>query len=295
MLEAVEVNDIDFAYGYVILRAYFFKIRTNIDNEVYPNEEYARLWRDYFKRVDFDSMLRKAFELISVPPKHNCLNFYDCLTRSAYFALIHKDHPNITLGFLKDADLWDLWLREGVFKVARERIAEIISPSDGDRILDLGCGSVSPSYYAELVGPNGIYTGVDFSKPLLGLARERVKEERLDWVNLKQEYVDSRLHFKRAYDFVICSSILQYADLKATLRNAVEALRGEGTIVVFSEVFRDLEPEKAELFELYYRLIPNFKGFPSVSGIIDYLSKFCEFKYNLIDRNFLKIEVKDII
>ncbi len=295
MLKSLSVSDVDFIYGYMILKSYFFKIKTNIENSDYPNSEYVRRWREFCNRTDFESLLRKAFDLISTPPSSDCLNLFDCLDRSSYFALIHKEHPNITLGFIKDADLWDLWLREGIFRVAREKTAEMLSLSNGDKVVDFGCGSSSPLFYGEIVGPNGLYSGIDFSKPLLNLARIRVRENHLDWVNLRQEYVDTRLIFKRRYDYVICSSILQYADVGAVLRNAIEALGGNGVIVIFSEVFSDLEPEKAELFELYYSLIPQFKRFPSVTEILNYLSQFCEYRYKLLDKNFLKIEVLDVI
>lgn len=295
MLKSLSVSDVDFIYGYMILKSYFFKIKTNIEASDYPNAEYVRRWREFCNRTDFESLLRKAFDLISTPPSSDCLNLFDCLDRSSYFALIHKEHPNITLGFIKDADLWDLWLREGIFKVAREKIAEMLSLSNGDKVVDFGCGSSSPLFYGEIVGPNGLYSGIDFSKPLLNLARIRVRENHLDWVNLRQEYVDAKLIFKRRYDYVICSSILQYADVRAVLRNAIEALGGNGVIAIFSEVFSDLEPEKAELFELYYSLIPQFKRFPSVTEILNYLLQFCEYRYKLIDKNFLKIEISDVI
>jgi len=295
MLKSLNMSDFDFIYGYMILKAYFFRIKTRVENSVYPNEEYAKRWREFYNSVNFESLLKKALELILTPPATDCLNFFDCLDRSSYFALIHRDHPNITLGFLKDADLWDLWLREGIFVLAREKISEMLSISNGDKVVDFGCGSVSPIFYGELVGPNGVYSGIDYSKPLLNLAKIRIKENRLGWVNLRQEYVDSKLIFKRRYDYVICSSILQYTHIKPVLRNAVEALNGEGVIAIFSEVFSDIEPEKAELLELYYSLIPQFKRFPSVTEILNYLSMFCEYKYNLIDKNFLKIEILDYI
>lgn len=287
--------DMDFIYGYMILKSYFFKIKTNVEKNGYPNMEYTKRWREFCSRVNFESLLKKAFKLISKHPSSDCLNLFDCLDRSSYFALIHKEHPNITLGFVKDADLWDLWLGEGIFKTARKRIAEILSLSNGDKVVDFGCGSYSPIFYGEIVGPNGMYSGIDFSKPLLNLAKVRVRENRLDWVNLRQEYVDSRLIFRRKYDYVICSSILQYADVKAVLRNAVEALGENGVIAIFSEVFSDLEPEKAKLFELYYSLIPQFKRFPSVSEILNYLSQLCECKHKLIDKNYLRIEILDSI
>ena len=79
--------------------------------------------------------------------------------------------------------------------------------------------------------------------------------------------------------------------MKSTLTNAVNALNGEGTIIVFSEVFTDIDPEKAKLFELYYSLVPSFKNFPSVKEICEILGSSCDFKYKLIGKNFLKIDV----
>ncbi len=295
MLESVNVNDLDFVYGYMIFKAYFFKVKTKVEGVDYPNSDYAERWRRFCRERDFLSLIRRAVELISNEPVTDCLNFYDCLDRSSYFALIHRDHPNITLGFIKDADLWDLWLNEGIFNFAREKIAELLSISNGDRIIDFGCGSASPVFYGSIVGPNGYYLGIDFSKPLLNFASLRVKERRLDWVHLKQELADSKLRIEGNFDYAICSSILQYADYRAVLRNAVNALKGNGTIMIFSEVFSDLEPEKAELFDLYYSLIPNYRGFPRMSAILEFLEKCCEFRYKLIGRNFLRIDVKDVI
>ncbi len=281
-------SNLDFIYGYLIIRSYFFRIRTNVDSVDYPNRDYVRVWREFLKDVDYGVLLKRAMDLISVKPSSDCLNLCDCLDRSSYFALISKTHPSITLGFVKDADLWDLWLREGVYKLAREEIGKEIS--SGDRVIDFGCGSISPEFYGELVGPGGWYTGIDFSKPLLSIARVRVRDRNLDWVELMQGYVDSRLDLRGEYDLAICSSILQYANYRGVLLNAIKALNGEGTIIIFSEVFPDLEPDKAKLFNIYYSLIPHFKGFPKLSEIVDFVSKHRDCTYK-IKNNILKIYV----
>ncbi len=287
---------IDFVYGYMLFKAYFFNIKTNVCNMRYPNESYARKWREFVRSLNVDA-LNKALKLVIEKADtvfSGVLNIYDCFDRASYFALIHPDHPNITLGFVKDADLWDMWLTDGIYKIVREVIAEVADISNGDKVADFGCGSASPTFYGTLVGSSGIYTGIDYSKPLLNLAYVRIKDEKIaDRVNLRREYVDSKLVFRRSYDIVICSSILQYVDLKSTLTNAVNALNGEGTIVVFSETFSDVDPEKTKLFELYYSLIPSFKKFPSIKEISEILDPICDYRYKLIDTHLLKIEVNN--
>jgi len=292
-----KVSDVlDFVYGYLLFKAYFFNIKTNVCNTSYPNESYAKRWREFIKSLSKDA-LNKALKLVTEKADvvfSGALDIYDCFDRASYFALIHPNHPNITLGFVKDADLWDMWLTEGIYKIVRRAIAEIADISSGDKVIDFGCGSASPTFYGNIVGSNGIYTGIDYSKPLLNLAYVRVKDEKIaDRVNLRQEYVDSKLVFKRCYDIVICSSVLQYVDLKSTLTNAVNALNGEGIIVVFSETFSDVDTEKTKLFELYYSLIPSFRRFPSIKEICEILDLICDYRYELIDTHLLKVEVSN--
>jgi len=292
-----KVSDVlDFVYGYLLFKAYFFNIKTNVCNTSYPNESYAKRWREFIKSLSKDA-LNKALKLVTEKADvvfSGALDIYDCFDRASYFALIHPNHPNITLGFVKDADLWDMWLTEGIYRIVRQAIAEIADISSGDKVIDFGCGSASPTFYGNIVGSNGIYTGIDYSKPLLNLAYVRVKDEKIaDRVNLRQEYVDSKLVFKRCYDIVICSSVLQYVDLKSTLTNAVNALNGEGIIVVFSETFSDVDTEKTKLFELYYSLIPSFRRFPSIKEICEILDLICDYRYELIDTHLLKVEVSN--
>ncbi len=259
-----------FVYGYMLFKAFFFSLKTRVNEVDYPNAEYVSMWRSFLRGFR-ERELKRALNLIlenSDALSECSLEIFDCFDRSSYFALIHPNHPNVTLGFIKDSDLWDIWLKDCFYKLVREKIADLIGIGDDVKILDLGCGSVSPSFYGELVSSNGIYTGIDFSKPLLNLAMARVKEGRLsDRVNLIWNYVDSKLLFKRRYDIVICSSVLQYTNVKSTMQNAVRALGGDGLVVVFSEVFSDVHKDYLNLFNLYYSLIPSFKAFPSIEEI----------------------------
>ncbi len=280
----------DFIYGYFILKAYIFKLRFNED---YYNFDYMEKWKKFLKKSDFKKLLHIACDLMKDDADGKVLDIVDVMERSSYFALIHPGHPNITLGFLKDADLWNLWLENGIYKYARETISEIYGIGNGDKIVDFGCGSVSPSFYAELVGEYGFYAGIDYSKPLLRIANSNCREKNLsDRVKLIQSFVDTKMEFGRRYDIAVLSSILEYSDMKGVLRNAINALHGDGKIVIFSELFTDIHPEREELFNLYYSLIPNFRKFPSVGEIKNILNSFdVLYKIKLHGSHFLVVEV----
>ncbi|AKG90737.1 Methyltransferase domain [Geoglobus ahangari] len=255
----------DFFYGYLILKSYIFKLRLL---EEYPNRDYLEKWESYLSDVDFGTLLENACSYMKEEVDGRILDIADAMERASYYALIHPQHPNITLGFVKDADLWNLWLEYGIYRYARELILEVADIGAGDKVVDLGCGSASPAFYSEAVGSSGYYVGVDYSKPLLKIAEKNCEERGLkDRVRLNQGYADSKMDFSRKYDVVILSSILEYSDPKSVLRNAINAVGSSGRIVVFSELFTDLQPERVRLFDLYYSLIPNFRGFLSVGEI----------------------------
>ncbi len=281
---------LNFMYSYLALKAYFFVGRTNVMNSEYPNSSYVELWRDNYSPIS-DDVLKPIFH----NPDFSCIDFCDTLDRSSYFSLIHPNHPNITLGFVKDADLWNIWLSESPFSLAREAIAEVLHLGDDSvKVVDFGCGSVSPSYYGEVMGSKGVYTGIDFSHSMLKIAESKVKSKNIDWVNLKRFDLETKVTVKRKYDVVICSSIMQYVNPKALIRNAGELLGYDGLIIVFSEVFRDLEPEKEKLLKLYYSMIPGFRAFPSISEILEILDSIgvC-YRYKLECKNLLLIEMSN--
>ena len=289
-LERELERSLDFMYGYLLLKAYFFILRTGVLQSEYPNTSYAEMWR---KRRINKNVLKHAIKLVSLDADTSCLDLCDTFDKASYFALIHPNHPNITLGFIKDADLWNIWLAESPFRISREVIAEIAGiGSDKLKIVDFGCGSVSPIYYGSVIGSKGLYTGVDYSHSMVSIAKHRVKAERLDWVNVKKSNVESKIVPARKYDVVICSSILQYVDsVQAVLKNAGEMLGYDGTVIVFSEVFRDLEPEKDRIMTLYYSLIPGFRRFPAISEILECLNTIgINYRYKNIGRNILAIE-----
>ncbi|NPA47335.1 MAG: methyltransferase domain-containing protein [Thermococci archaeon] len=181
--------------------------------------------------------------------------------RMADYAFLSERHPRMILDFDKGADFWDMKLSQGINTLYRDIIVRITKLRDGMTVLDLGCGSVSPVEIGRHVGPNGMYVGVDFSVGLLSIAKERVKERGMDWVELKNMDVRNVIP-SRKYDVVIMSFILEYfRDQEGMLRKGLKFLNDGGKLVVV-DPFRE-EYEHIAAWEFFEGFTPEFAAFPS--------------------------------
>ncbi|MCK5913033.1 MAG: methyltransferase domain-containing protein [Desulfuromusa sp.] len=80
--------------------------------------------------------------------------------------------------------------------------------SSGMRVLDVGCGSgITTAALAELVGPNGHVTGLDFSEERLNEAHERYASAHVSFVHhdIRQPYLDDK-----PYDAMWTRFFLEY-------------------------------------------------------------------------------------
>ncbi len=276
-------DTLDFTKDFLALKSVLFGIRTgliqsSVNGNIEPGYPNADFVKKYFEHMNSD-LFRNGFSFKFTSGKNythvdpDYISFYDHLAKSAHYRLIHERHPQITLGFERDADLWDMWLQGTWFRAIREIIADIISPSNGDLLLDAGCGSISPIFFSELIGPNGLYTGIDRSRRLLTIAQRRILSEKIDWAMVKNVSICDRIKITRKYDYVVCSLTPKFlSSLQSALKTMISSLRKGGRMVIFSEFFPDVNPEYMEVFTFYNSLIPSFTGFPSMKEIMEALN-----------------------
>ncbi|KUH32111.1 methyltransferase [Thermococcus celericrescens] len=197
---------------------------------------------------------------------HDWVPVLEEIYRMVDYAFITPVHPHVLMDFDKDADFWDMRMSTRFSAVYRNAMAQAAGLRPGMHVLDIGCGSVSPVQFAEMIGYNGFYLGIDYSPALLEIARARVEMKNLP-VELKE--MDAKLiRPVNEYDVVLMSFVLEYAkDRERVLRGALETLKSGGKMVVL-EPFRDAFAH-IQALEFFESLNKDFIGFPSAGEIRD--------------------------
>ncbi len=119
-----------------------------------------------------------------------------------------------------------LELKTDIEAVKRQAAWAGIGP--GMRVLDVGCGTgITTGALAELVGPNGHVTGLDFSAERLTTAREQFGANNVDFVchNIHQPY-----HSDHPYDAMWTRFFLEYfkAEQQQIVVHSVASLKPGG-------------------------------------------------------------------
>lgn len=105
-------------------------------------------------------------------------------------------------------------------------------PRPGESVLDVGCGcGATVLELAHRVGPDGRVVGVDVSKPMLQLARERVHAEGLQTVTL--HIADAATYPFREAEFDLVFSrfgVMFFGDPVTAFANIRRSLRADGRL-----------------------------------------------------------------
>ncbi len=137
----------------------------------------------------------------------------------------------------------------------RRRAADLAAVGDGDHVLDVATGTGDLAFeLARRVGPNGLVVGVDFSKRMLALAREKadgaaVRFESADALALP--YDDAS--FAAA---TVGFGARNFSDLERGLREMARVVRPGGRVVVL-EITTPQRPPLSTFFGLWFdRAVP---------------------------------------
>ncbi len=145
-------------------------------------------------------------------------------------------------------------------KLLRKKAAGNLQLKEGDKVLDLACGTgLNFEYLQEYVGPKGRIIGFDYSKDMLSAARKRAEEN--NWKNVKLVQGDAaKLALDYKVDGVISTlGISAIPNHKEALKRAVNALKKGGRIVIldakpFGGILAALNP----LVKLIYMRFANW-------------------------------------
>lgn len=112
-----------------------------------------------------------------------------------------------------------------------EEVIRAASISDGEHIIDIGCGCGALAIVASTHTPKGYVTGIDLSRRMLNVARARVASRGIANLDFLQE--DAQTHsFEPASAELVISrfGVMFFSDPIASFANIASALRPQGRL-----------------------------------------------------------------
>lgn len=152
-------------------------------------------------------------------------------------------------------------MREETFK---RRLIERTGVQDGERVLDLGCGTGTLTVMLKQASPKAHVTGLDGDPQVLSIARAKAQQAHLDIVWDKGYAFD--LHYlDNSFDVVVSSLVTHHlitADKECAFREVLRVLRPAGRfhIVDFGRPFSPLTRLQAAYMRNLEEAADNFAG-----------------------------------
>jgi SAM-dependent methyltransferase len=110
-------------------------------------------------------------------------------------------------------------------------VMDVAGVADGETVLDVGCGCGSTSLeLAQRVTSHGSVMGVDISKPMLGLARERAQKGQV--TNVTFTHADAQTYmFRPEFDLIYSRfGVMFFSDPPAAFANLHQAMKRGGRV-----------------------------------------------------------------
>jgi len=161
----------------------------------------------------------------------------------------------------------------GLDQTWRERAADRVRLEDGQKALDLCCGTGDLSFaLAERTGAEGAVTGADFSRPMLALAEEKATARGVTQVGFEWADALELPHRDEEFDAVtIAFGARNLADLDRGLAEMHRVLKPGGRLAIL-EITQPSRQPLALFFGLWFdRIVPVLGKVAGDSSAYEYL------------------------
>lgn len=169
---------------------------------------------------------------------------------------LEKSYQNPLIGHGYDALSWLVYAPLGGRAALREQALDLIDPRAGARVLELGCGTGGVT--SRLVRRGALVTAVDWSKPMLKIARQRAPQA---------DFIQSELteyQPQGEFDIVLLAFVLHELEPQERARAlavATGAVSSTGRVAVVDHAV----PETGLMAKSMFRFVHAFEP-PSVSA-----------------------------
>lgn len=169
---------------------------------------------------------------------------------------LEKSYQNPLIGHGYDALSWLVYAPLGGRAALREQALDLIDPRAGARVLELGCGTGGVT--SRLVRRGALVTAVDWSKPMLKIARQRAPQA---------DFIQSELteyQPQGEFDIVLLAFVLHELEPQERARAlavATRAVSSTGRVAVVDHSV----PETGLMAKSMFRFVHAFEP-PSVSA-----------------------------
>ena len=198
-----------------------------------------------------------------------------------------KDHIKpLTVGFL--TPFYDSIIKIFAFEKFYQKIASQIPPDKAIHILDIGTGTANLAIAIKKRSPKAKILGIDPDEKILKIAKEKIKQEKLD-IKLVKAYAQKLPLKSNSFDYIVSSFAIHHipSNLKdQAFLEMYRVLRSGGTILIIDigEPKNLLAKITGTFFSLIESVGPNLRGFipKALKEVGFYNVKEVESKFGLV-------------
>lgn len=175
----------------------------------------------------------------------------------------------------------------------RVKIVKLLNLKNGDKVLDVGCGTGSLLIVAKKLNPEIIATGIDIDEKILKIAKNKMQKENLK-INFTKTSADKLPFGDSSFDVVVSTLVFHHLSLdvkKRTLEEVKRILKKNGRFLLV-----DFGKTDNIWINIFYRMV-NFLRIEeaatlkdNVNGKLSVLLKQNGFKIKEVALQYLGIQ-----